>query len=124
MRGIDLESATIEGLSELVRKKEVSPVEVTRATLQRIEKYDGEVKAFITVTSEEALDFAKKAEASIVRGGYIGPLHGIPIGLKDIIFTKGIRTTCGSKILADYIEKYYYPQMSVEEATLYRRKGT
>jgi aspartyl-tRNA(Asn)/glutamyl-tRNA(Gln) amidotransferase subunit A len=63
------------------------------------------LKAFITVTSKEALDSAKKAEASIVRGDYIGPLHGIPIGLKDIIFTKGIRTTCGSKILADYIPK-------------------
>ncbi len=102
MRGIDLESATIRGLSELLRKKEISPVEITKATLQRIEKYDGELKAFITVTSEKALDLAKKAEASIVRGGYIGPLHGIPIGLKDIIFTKGIRTTCGSKILADF----------------------
>jgi aspartyl-tRNA(Asn)/glutamyl-tRNA(Gln) amidotransferase subunit A len=105
MNGIDLESATIDVLSELVRKKEFSPVEITKATLQRIEKYDGELKAFITVTSKEALDSAKKAEASIVRGDYIGPLHGIPIGLKDIIFTKGIRTTCGSRILADYIPK-------------------
>jgi aspartyl-tRNA(Asn)/glutamyl-tRNA(Gln) amidotransferase subunit A len=102
MRGIDLESFTIHGLSELIRKKEISPVEITEATLGRIEKYDGELKAFITVLSDESLECAKKAEASIVRGSYIGPLHGIPIGLKDIIFTKGIRTTCGSKILADF----------------------
>jgi aspartyl-tRNA(Asn)/glutamyl-tRNA(Gln) amidotransferase subunit A len=113
MKGIDLASITIHGLSELVKKKEVSPVEITKATLQRIEKYDGELKAFITVTSEEALKKAKKAEASIVRGGYIGPLHGIPIGLKDIVFTKGIRTTCGSKILADF-----YPR---EDATVVKR---
>ncbi|MCK5553749.1 MAG: amidase, partial [Deltaproteobacteria bacterium] len=105
MRGIDLESTTIDALSEFVRKKEISPVEIIKATLQRIEKYDGELKAFITVTSEEALECAKNAEASIARGGYIGPLHGIPIGLKDIIFTKGIRTTCGSKILGDFFPR-------------------
>ncbi|NIS59816.1 MAG: Asp-tRNA(Asn)/Glu-tRNA(Gln) amidotransferase GatCAB subunit A, partial [Proteobacteria bacterium] len=99
MRDIDLESLTIHGLSELIRKREVSPVEVIRATLTRIEQYDGELKAFITVLSDEALECAERAEASIVRGGYIGPLHGIPIGLKDIIYTEGSRTTCGSKIL-------------------------
>jgi len=113
MKGIDLATITIHELSELVKKKEISPVEVTKASLWRIEKYDGELKAFITVTSEEALRRAKKAEASIVRGDYIGPLHGIPIGLKDIVFTKGTRTTCGSKILADYI-----PQ---EDATVVKR---
>jgi aspartyl-tRNA(Asn)/glutamyl-tRNA(Gln) amidotransferase subunit A len=102
---IDLEPITIHGLSELVRKREISPVEIIKATLQRIEKYDGELKAFITVLSDEALECAKKAEASIVRGGYIGPLHGIPIGLKDIIYTKGVRTTCGSKILADFFPR-------------------
>ncbi len=71
------------------------------------------MKAFITVLSEEALDCAKKAEASIARGDYAGPLHGIPIGLKDIIFTKGIRTTCGSKILADFLPR--------EDATVVNR---
>ncbi|MFQ6078126.1 MAG: amidase [Thermodesulfobacteriota bacterium] len=105
MGRIDLESFTIHGLSELVRKREISPVEIIRATLRRIERYDGELKAYITVSSEEALESAKRAEASIARGGYIGPLHGIPIGLKDIIFTKGIRTTCGSKILADFFPR-------------------
>ncbi len=105
MRGIDLESFTIHGLSELVRKREVSPVEIIKATLTRIEQYDGELKAFITVLSDEALECAKEAEASIVRGGYIGPLHGIPIGLKDIIHTRGVRTTCGSKIHADFVPR-------------------
>ena len=113
METIDLESISINGLSELVRKRELSPVEIIKATLHRIERYDGELKAFITVLSEEALDCAKKAEASIVRGDYTGPLHGIPIGLKDIIFTKGIRTTCGSKILADFIPR--------EDATVVNR---
>ncbi len=105
MRDIDLESLTIHGLSELIRKREVSPVEVIRATLTRIEQYDGELKAFITILSDEALECAERAEASIVRGGYIGPLHGIPIGLKDIIYTEGSRTTCGSKILADFFPR-------------------
>ena len=113
MRGIDLESFTIQGLSELVRKREISPVEIIRATLRRIEQYDGELKAFITVLPDEASKDAEEAEASIVKGGYIGPLHGIPIGLKDIIFTKGIRTTCGSKILADF-----FPQ---KDATVVER---
>ncbi len=105
MESIDLEPITIHGLSELIRKGEVSPVEIINATLRRIEKYDGQLKAFITVLWEEALDGAKQAEASISRRGYIGPLHGIPIGFKDIIFTKGIRTTCGSKILSDFIPR-------------------
>jgi len=105
MRDIDFESFTIHGLSELVRKREISPAEIIRATLIRIEQYDGELKAFITVLSDEALECAERAEASIVRGDYIGPLHGIPIGLKDIIYTKGSRTTCGSKILADFFPR-------------------
>ena len=88
METIDLETTTIHELSELVRKRELSPVEIVKATLNRIERYDGELKAFITVLSEEALDCVKKAEASIARGDYTGPLHGIPIGLKDIIFTR------------------------------------
>jgi aspartyl-tRNA(Asn)/glutamyl-tRNA(Gln) amidotransferase subunit A len=113
MRDIDLESFSIHGLSELVRKRDISPVEIIKVTLRRIEQYDGELKAFITVLSDEALACAKKAEASIVRGGYIGPLHGIPIGLKDIIYTKGIRTTCGSKILADFVPR--------EDATVVNR---
>jgi aspartyl-tRNA(Asn)/glutamyl-tRNA(Gln) amidotransferase subunit A len=113
MQRIDLESFTIHGLSELLRKRELSPVEIIKATLTRIEQYDGELKAFITVLSDEALECAKKAEASIVRGGYIGPLHGIPIGLKDIIYTEGIRTTCGSKILADFVPR--------EDATVVNR---
>lgn len=113
MQENDLESTTIDALSELIRKREISPVEVIQAALHRIEKYDGELKTFITVTSEEALECANKAEASIARGDYIGPLHGIPIGLKDIIFTKGIRTTCGSKILADF-----FPQ---KDATVVER---
>jgi len=118
MRGIDLESFTIQGLSELVRKREISPVEIIRATLRRIEQYDGELKAFITVLPDEASKDAEEAEASIVKGGYIGPLHGIPIGLKDIIYTKGIRTTCGSKILADF-----FPREDATVVTRLQRAG-
>ncbi|MGH7895631.1 MAG: amidase, partial [Candidatus Binatia bacterium] len=85
--------------------KAVSPVEVVRAHLDRIEAHDHELRAFITVTADQALASARAAEAVLKSGGAVavGPLHGVPIALKDLFNTAGIRTTGGSKILADTV---------------------
>jgi aspartyl-tRNA(Asn)/glutamyl-tRNA(Gln) amidotransferase subunit A len=78
-------------------------VELVRACLERIERQNQMVRAFITVCADQALEAARFAEAEILAGRYRGPLHGIPISLKDLVATQGIRTTAGSKILADWI---------------------
>lgn len=104
---------TIGELSRLITKKEASPVEVVDAFLARIEQLDGRLKSYITVSREEARKSAKQAEKDILKGNYLGPLHGVPIAVKDIINTKGIRTTSGSKILADFIPR--------EDATVIRK---
>jgi aspartyl-tRNA(Asn)/glutamyl-tRNA(Gln) amidotransferase subunit A len=97
--------ASIEEVARLYRKRKVSPVEVTKLLLARIERLNPKLNAFITVTPEQALAQAKKAESELFarRRRDRGPLHGIPISLKDNIYTKGIRTTAGSKILKDFI---------------------
>jgi len=90
---------------ELIRTRELSPVELTRALLDRIERHDGRINAFIRVTPEAALASAKAAEAEIMAGGWRGPLHGVPFGLKDIIDVAGVPTTSHSKILLDNVAK-------------------
>ena len=97
---------TISTLAKAIAKKELSPVEVVRACLERIEAYDKQINAFITVLPKQALKSARRAEKEILRGRYIGPLHGIPFAAKDLFFVKGIRNTCGSKILTDFVPKY------------------
>ncbi len=89
---------TILELAPRLRRKEVSPVELTRACLDRIEKLNPTLNAFITVMAESALAEAKAAEIEISRGEWRGPLHGIPIALKDLIDTAGTRTTAASKL--------------------------
>jgi len=89
--------------SELVRRKEVSPVELTEACLARIEELNPTINAFITVLRESALVEARAAEAEINAGNWRGPLHGIPIGLKDLIDTAGVKTTCASALFAERI---------------------
>ena len=87
----------------LIRGRKLSPVELVSACLQRIARYDGVLRAYITVLSEQALAQAKEAEREIAAGRYRGPLHGIPFGVKDQLCTKGVKTTLGSKILADWV---------------------
>lgn len=90
---------TIAEAAELIRSKQLSPVELTQAHLNRIEKIDPLLNSYITVTDELALDQARTAEAEIMRGEYRGALHGIPIALKDLFPLAGVPTTAGSKFL-------------------------
>ena len=83
------------GLSRLIRDREVSPVEVIEAHLARIEATEPTLNSFITLLPEHALQAARRAEAQIQAGNYRGPLHGIPVGLKDLFNTAGVRTTSG-----------------------------
>jgi aspartyl-tRNA(Asn)/glutamyl-tRNA(Gln) amidotransferase subunit A len=94
---------TICDLSRKICAREISPVELTHDCLARIEKLNPALNAFITVTAECALDRARVAEREIFRGDYRGALHGIPIGLKDIIDTAGVRTTAASALFQDRI---------------------
>jgi aspartyl-tRNA(Asn)/glutamyl-tRNA(Gln) amidotransferase subunit A len=96
---------TIHELHQKLKAKELSSVEATRAMLARIESVDDRVNAYITVTSAEALEAAEAADRRIA-AGLMAPLTGIPIGLKDIFVTKGIRTTCGSRMLENFIPPY------------------
>src|ERR1019366_4475102 len=79
-----------------LRARDISPVELTEAYLGRIEQTDGSLHAYITVTDTIARKAAKKAEAEIAAGKWRGPFHGVPITLKDLVYTKGVRTTGGS----------------------------
>jgi aspartyl-tRNA(Asn)/glutamyl-tRNA(Gln) amidotransferase subunit A len=94
---------TIAEAARRIATRELSPVELTRACLDRVKALDNRLHAFYHVTEERALAEARAAETLIMARGPSGPLHGIPIGLKDIVDTKGIPTTCGSKLLQDNI---------------------
>jgi aspartyl-tRNA(Asn)/glutamyl-tRNA(Gln) amidotransferase subunit A len=96
---------TIAAAAREIAAKRLSPVELTRACLDRVAAFDDTLHAFISLTEERALAEARAAEAAIMASGPRGPLHGVPIGLKDIVETRGIRTTCQSKILADNVPK-------------------
>jgi aspartyl-tRNA(Asn)/glutamyl-tRNA(Gln) amidotransferase subunit A len=124
MNDTDLAFASIEEIGELFRKRKLSPTELTKLMLARIELLNPKLNAYITVTTELALAQAKKAESELFaprsRKGHRdrGPLHGIPISLKDNIYTKGIRTTAGSKILKDFI-----PQHDAQVVVLLKEVG-
>ncbi len=90
-------------LADLIRSREVSPVEATEAYLERIAEVDGKLNSYITVCGDEALAAALQAERDIGSGNYRGPLHGIPVAVKDQLNSQGIRTTGGSSILADNV---------------------
>jgi len=99
----DLAYLTVAEAAELLRSKKLSPVEYTKTLLDRIEKHDSRFNAFLRVTPELALEDARRAEAEIARGGWRGPFHGVPYGLKDIVDYSGLPTTAHSKILQDNI---------------------
>src|SRR5699024_10282748 len=97
---------TISELSENIKVKKISPVEVTKNSLDSISKKDGELNSFINVMADEALKSAKQAEIEILNGNYKGYLHGIPIGVKDLVHIKGEKTTFGSEIYKDFTPGY------------------
>jgi aspartyl-tRNA(Asn)/glutamyl-tRNA(Gln) amidotransferase subunit A len=97
------ELPTIAEAARLIASRQLSPVELTRSCLARIEALDGRINSFLLTRPEAALAEAAAAEAEIARGNYRGPLHGIPIAHKDIVETAGIRTTAHSKLLRDFV---------------------
>jgi len=99
----ELCTKTLTEVAALIKNKEISPVELTGAILDRIAVHESKLYSYLTITAELALRQAKEAEQEVAKGRYRGPLHGMPIAVKDLCFTKGIRTTCASKILADWI---------------------
>src|SRR5262250_1964643 len=103
----ELAFASIAEVAALFRKGKVSPVELTRLMLQRIEEIGPKLNAYITICAEAALEQAKQAETELLGGRAKkrdrGALHGIPISLKDNISTAGVRTTAGSQILRDFV---------------------
>ena len=103
MTDVNLCYASVRALSELVSKKQVSPVEIIEAHLQRISETEPVLNSFITLLADEAQEAAKRAESMINRGNHLGPLHGIPVGLKDLFNTGGVKTTSGSRIFDNYV---------------------
>jgi aspartyl-tRNA(Asn)/glutamyl-tRNA(Gln) amidotransferase subunit A len=94
---------TITQASKLIRQKKLSPVELGKASLDRIDRLNPSLNAFITITRENAIKQAETAEREIHEGHWRGPLHGIPIGLKDLIDTAGVKTTCASELFAERV---------------------
>jgi len=109
---------SIEQAARLLRRKEVSPIELVDEALARIERWSPELHVFLTVLAERARGQAKRVEREMRRGNARGPLQGIPVSLKDNFWTRGIRTTAGSKILADFV-----PQEDSDVAAALARAG-
>src|SRR2546423_4809151 len=101
----DVARLSLAEASELLRTRKLSPVELAEACLARIENLEPKVNAFITVTAEEALSGARKAEDEIAAGRYRGPLQGVPVAVKDLFDTSGTRTTYGAKIRGEHVAK-------------------
>src|SRR5438270_4024687 len=96
---------TIAEASRLIQQRELSPVELVDSCLARIEKLDGQLHSFIRVLADSARAEARTAESEIAAGKYRGPLHGVPLGLKDIYETAGVATTGHSKVMQDHVPR-------------------
>jgi aspartyl-tRNA(Asn)/glutamyl-tRNA(Gln) amidotransferase subunit A len=103
---MQLTNLTIREANELLTTKKISSVELTQAMLDRIREIDPQIKSYVTVSEELALEQAKKADERIAKGENVTPLTGIPFSMKDCISTRGVRTTCSSKILENYVPQY------------------
>lgn len=99
----ELTFAAATELAPLIESRQLSPVELTEQLLNRIHQLDSTIESYITPLPELALADARKAERDIMQGLYKGPMHGIPVGIKDNFYTEGIRTTVGSKLFSDFI---------------------
>src|SRR5262245_23768779 len=103
MVSVDTCYMSIAEAAAAIRRGETTPIDLTRACLDRIAAIDGKLNSFITVTADLALSQAKAAQDELARGIDRGPLHGIPISLKDLYQTKGVRTTAHSRLLQDWV---------------------
>ncbi len=102
----ELHYKTISEISSLIASKQVSSLALTKMMLDRIEKYDKNLYSYVTLMGEQAIEVAKKMDSELLDGDYRGPLHGIPIGIKDLLFTKGVKTMAGTKVYSDFIPDY------------------
>ena len=109
----ELTDLSLRATSDLIHRRAISPVELTEAYLARIERWNPRLNAYLTVMADDARAATRRAEAELTARTDRGPLHGIPLGLKDLLATAGVRTTAGAKILADWVP--------VEDATVVRR---
>ncbi|HZP40219.1 MAG TPA: amidase, partial [Candidatus Binatia bacterium] len=100
---VPIHADSLARISSLVRRRDLSPVEVTDAVLAQIDRVDGRLNAFITLTRDEARSAAREAEAEIAAGRWRGPLHGIPVSVKDLFHMRGVRTTAASRFFADLV---------------------
>jgi amidase len=98
--------ANLSSVAELIKSREISPIELTEHMLNRIASIDSRLNSYATVTADRAMGGARKAEQEIGAGNYRGPLHGIPIAVKDLCYTAGIRTMGGLKVLQDFVPDY------------------
>ncbi len=103
MANLELLKLTISEMAPKIQSGEVSPVELTEAALAQADRLQPMLNSFITILRDQAMDQAREQEAALARGEYLGPLQGIPIGIKDNIATGGIRTTVGTKVLSDNV---------------------
>jgi aspartyl-tRNA(Asn)/glutamyl-tRNA(Gln) amidotransferase subunit A len=102
----DLVNFDVATLGEKIRTRQISPVELTEAYLERIDQFRERLLAYITVNRDDALIAARNAEAELIAGDWRGPFHGVPVALKDLCYTRGVLTTGGSKILADFVPDF------------------
>ena len=99
-------------LAAAIRQKKVSPVEVINAVYVRLHKINPKINAFATLTEEQARLTAREAEAAVMRGDRLGALHGVPVSIKDVFLTRGVRTMFGSRIRENYVPKEDAPAVA------------
>src|SRR5699024_3898505 len=102
----ELITKPIEELSFLIKNKQLTPVDLADAVIRQAEKYNGQINAYISKTADNAREIAGKLEKEIMDGHYRGPLHGIPLAIKDNFYVKGEVTTMGSQIQKDFLPNY------------------
>ena len=98
-----LHYSSLRDVARRIQSREISPVELTTRMLDRIAAIDPKLRSYATVMREQALEAAKRAEEEVQRGRYRGPLHGVPIAVKDLCYTKGVRTMAGTSIYAGFL---------------------